>query len=249
VDREDGFHTNMRAAHVARVGSMSFQAMLWVFERSRSRGLDKLVLLSLAHRHNPERGGCWPSRSTIAADCGVHDSTVKRCLRNLESLGEVSTQDRPREFGRHDSNFYRLPLVDKWLAEGRSQHPRGAYSTSPRVSDSTKEGCSQHPESVIEPVKSKNLRPLSRPSSISCGKDRGARPFTPQRRRYAVVGRLADQASAILAEMPDCLLGDLAEQLKQWAARSDEPYFDALAGAATPIEQAITIAIERRKTS
>jgi hypothetical protein len=229
---------------------MSVQAMVWVFEFSKSKGLDKLVLLSLANRHNLERRGCWPSRSTIAVDCGVHDATVKRSLGNLENLGEVSIEERPRESGPHRSNFYRLPLVEKWLAEGRSQHPRGADSTPPRGAYSAKEGCSQHPEPVIEPVRNKNLRPLARPSSVSCGNSGKAKPAMPQQRRYAIVRRLTEAACEILARNPSCELGDLAEELKRWAANNlDGPYFDALPGAATPIEQAITNAMERRKTA
>jgi hypothetical protein len=72
---------------------------------------------------------------------------------------------------------------------------------------------------------------------------------TPQQRRFAIVRRLANAASEILARTPNCEHGDLTEQLKQWAASNSVPYFDAWPGAATPIEQAITIATERRKTA
>jgi hypothetical protein len=71
----------------------------------------------------------------------------------------------------------------------------------------------------------------------------------PQQRRFAIIGRLTDAAVRILNRKPDCELGDLAEELKQWAANNGVPYFDAWPGAATPIQQAITIATERRKTS
>jgi hypothetical protein len=96
---------------------------------------------------------------------------------------------------------------------------------------------------------SKNLRPLSRPRSVSCGNYPRATAAAPQQRRFAIIRRLADAASQILHRTPNCELGDLAEQLKQWAASNSVPYFDAWPGAATPIEQAITIAIERRKTA
>jgi len=84
-------------------------------------------------------------------------------------------------------------------------------------------------------------------------KDRGRRKkraaATPQQRRFAIIGRLADRAVEILNRKPHCELGDLAEELKQWAAQNGVPYFDAWPGAATPIQQAITIATERRKTA
>lgn len=231
---------------------MSVQAMVWVFEFSKSKGLDKLVLLSLANRHNLEKGACWPSRSKLAADCGVHDTTVKRCLRNLVALREVTIEERPDENGRHESNFYRLPPVEKWLTEGRSQLPRGAHSSPPWGAHSTGGGCSQLPEPVIEPVKNQiqNLRPLTRSSSTPpCGKVEREKTATAQQRRYAIIRRLTDAAERILARKPACSDGDLAEELKRWAAKEDVPYFDAWPGAATPIEQAITNARQRRKTA
>jgi hypothetical protein len=80
-------------------------------------------------------------------------------------------------------------------------------------------------------------------------KTKNRQGVTPQQRRFAIVGRLADAAAEILNGKPDCELGDLAEELKQWAAGNGIPYFDAWHGAATPVQQAITIAIERRKTA
>lgn len=70
-----------------------------------------------------------------------------------------------------------------------------------------------------------------------------------QRVRYAQIGRIADRATELLRAEPRKPLGDLAEELKQWAAKKGIPYFDACAGAASPIQQAITIAIERRRTA
>lgn len=67
--------------------------------------------------------------------------------------------------------------------------------------------------------------------------------------RYAQIGRLANRATELLRAEPHKSLGDLGEELKQWAAKKGVPYFDACRGAATPIQQAITIAIERRKTA
>jgi Helix-turn-helix domain len=72
---------------------------------------------------------------------------------------------------------------------------------------------------------------------------------TNPRVRYAQIGQLSDRAAELLRAEPQISLGDLAEELKQWAANNGFTYFDASADAATPIQQAITIAIERRKTA
>jgi hypothetical protein len=94
---------------------------------------------------------------------------------------------------------------------------------------------------------SKNLRPLPRPNSSTCGNVRPKTTATPQQRRFAIVGRLTKAAGEILERNPDCQVGDLAELLKQWAADNDLVYFDAWRGSSTPIQKAIDIALERRK--
>ncbi|MGB2643439.1 MAG: hypothetical protein WBF09_08915 [Candidatus Acidiferrum sp.] len=65
--------------------------------------------------------------------------------------------------------------------------------------------------------------------------------------RYVQIGRIADRATELLRTEPNKSLGDLGEELKQFAADNRIPYFDAWPGAASPIQQAITIAVERRK--
>jgi len=68
---------------------------------------------------------------------------------------------------------------------------------------------------------------------------------TSQQTRYTIISRLADRAVKLMKDDPRISPGDLAENLKTWAAQERIPYFDAWPGAASPIEQAITIAIER----
>jgi hypothetical protein len=109
-------------------------------------------------------------------------------------------------------------------------------------------GTSLAPEPKRTEPKDKNLRPLTRPSRTTvCGNLRTESTATPQQRRFAVIGRLAVAAAGILDKKPDCSLGDLAEGVKQWAANQGLPYFDAWPGAATPVQAAITIAIQRRE--
>jgi hypothetical protein len=123
-------------------------------------------------------------------------------------------------------------------------------------------------EDPLERPVSQNLRPLTRPNpTAACGnlgpddseesqkpwlrkgKDQKKTAATPQQCRYANVDRLAKAAAEILHRKPDIPDGDLAEELKEWGAKEGVPYFDAWPGAATPIQQAITIARERRKTA
>lgn len=98
-------------------------------------------------------------------------------------------------------------------------------------------------ESTTESTQKKNLRrQTTPPSSPSNGK---LKTQTSQQKRFACIGKLASAAMMIRQTNPDYSDGDLVEALKAWAARHDIPYFDAWPSAATPIEQAITIANQR----
>jgi hypothetical protein len=103
---------------------------------------------------------------------------------------------------------------------------------------------------LTDQIQNQNLRPLTRPNSAApCGKPKNKKPITAQQRRFAIIRRLAEAASEILERNPSISYPDLAESLKEWAASRGIPYFDAWPGAATPIQQAIEIAIEKRKTA
>jgi len=132
---------------------------------------------------------------------------------------------------------------------GRKQDGKPTGRGNLPANPSNCSGKSFAPEPKRTESKEINLRPLTRPSSVSCGKSANAKPSTPQQRRFAIIRSLTNAASAILAQKPNCQIGDLTEELKQWAAANGVPYFDAWPGAATPIEQAITNAIERRKSA
>ena len=71
---------------------MSVKALSWAFNESSAVGADRLVLLALADTMNDE-GECWPSVKWLARKAKVSESTARRCLRNLEDLGEIITVD------------------------------------------------------------------------------------------------------------------------------------------------------------
>ena len=83
---------------------MSRQATDWAW-LTKLRGLEKLVLLALAHRANAE-GVCWPSVGRIADDCGLSVRTVAGALNALVSGGLVTRE--ASKGGRARTNFFRL---------------------------------------------------------------------------------------------------------------------------------------------
>ncbi len=69
---------------------MSVKALSWAFNESQAKGADRLVLLALADTMNDE-GECWPGVKWVADKAKVSESTARRCLRNLEDMGEIIT--------------------------------------------------------------------------------------------------------------------------------------------------------------
>lgn len=99
---------------------MSWQAVTWVLERSNSMLGSRLVLLSIASHANREGRRAWPSLQTLALESRLSRSQVIRCVRALETSGELVVH---RDVGRTRTNSYSLPLVADWLGNGRRMEP------------------------------------------------------------------------------------------------------------------------------
>lgn len=81
--------------------------MSWVWKNSRSRGIQRLVLLSIADQAN-DAGEAWPSVASIAARCQISERSVQRNIRYLADLEELAVEPRERENGGCSSNLYRV---------------------------------------------------------------------------------------------------------------------------------------------
>jgi len=243
---------------------MSVQAMSWVIEKSLQKGSNLLVLLMIANHADTSGRNAYPGVATVAAETRLTERAVRYILPKLEVSGELVIERDAGPFGTH---LYTLPGVvrDGFNLRGLPENFAGRNPNAKPVPTgnlpakfapgcgnlpancSNSSGKSFAPEPKRTETKTKNLRPLSRPNSSSCGNSAKAGAALPQQRRFAIVKRLTDAAREILDRKPDCSIGDLAEELKTWAARNNVPYFDAWPGAATPISQAITNAIEQRR--
>ena len=79
----------------------------------RQKGLKpstKIVLYWLADHHNETTGECFPSYSTLEAECEMHRATVMRHIDELVKLGLIERIKRTRANGSQTSNGYRLSL-------------------------------------------------------------------------------------------------------------------------------------------
>jgi hypothetical protein len=87
---------------------MSVAAMNWVW-RQQLAPTPKLVLMSLGDAAD-DRGVCWPSVSTVASKCCISTRTVRRIMRELETMGKIRRDPRFRKDGSQSSNCYLLAL-------------------------------------------------------------------------------------------------------------------------------------------
>lgn len=65
------------------------------------------VYIYLADRANKD-GICWPSIPTISKDLKLSESTVRRALNDLRTVGAVKTRQRYRENGGYSSLLFAL---------------------------------------------------------------------------------------------------------------------------------------------
>ena len=90
---------------------MSVRIMSEVFERSKTQGNARLVLLSLADSCNDD-ASCWPSIRKIAEKANICEPITKKYLNALIEIGVVTRDEREDQFGRQTSNLYTI-IVDK----------------------------------------------------------------------------------------------------------------------------------------
>ncbi|MEA9906096.1 helix-turn-helix domain-containing protein [Xanthomonas campestris pv. raphani] len=72
---------------------MSFQALTWAVQQQLPVQ-QKMVLLMLANRTNPDHGRCDPTHQKLATDCGMSPESVKRSIRALAERGLLTIRRR-----------------------------------------------------------------------------------------------------------------------------------------------------------
>lgn len=95
--------------------------MRWVYAQ-RAPALAKAVLVNLAWHAN-DQGIAWPSQTTMAKECDMSVSAVKRHLHTLEGLGLIGREVRVREHRVNDANRYQLATPTRSLLNGYPSNP------------------------------------------------------------------------------------------------------------------------------
>lgn len=124
---------------------MSIHFMSAAFKTEVGNSGMKLVLLKLADSAN-DRGECWPSYQHIADQCELGRSTVKRYIKQLQSMGIVGIESR--NDGK-SSNMYHLHL-NPVRSEPGPLRTRSTQSTT-RSAPDPEPGPLRTPEPSLEP--------------------------------------------------------------------------------------------------
>ena len=113
--------------------------MNWAWKQRKLTVHEKMVLLALANRHNPDYG-CFPSISKIVEDVEFSKSTVIRSIKNLQVKGYLSVEAAKRENGSQTSNRYFLSF---------EVEPQCQPDTPPSVSETLPPVSERHPHKQV----------------------------------------------------------------------------------------------------
>lgn len=112
---------------------ISVKAVSWVFEQSKTKGLDRFVLLAIA-THANEDGVAWPSLDTLQRLTGISRPTLLRAIKRLEEANGIVV-DRGGS-GPGDTNRYMFTELLEQLRRVKSLkkgNAKGKDSTLKRV--------------------------------------------------------------------------------------------------------------------
>lgn len=164
--------------------------MTWVWDFSKAKGNDRLVLLAIADAADHDGSNAWPSVATLARKCGISESTVHRCIGRLIELGELAVdrqQGGPARMRRAARpNAYTVLMRQP----GVSGYPQGAVDNSEGCQSDRGVGCQSDTGGVSicdpAPCQSDTQPVLTRPRTA-----RGSRaPGRRARARGEVAGQL-----------------------------------------------------------
>ncbi|MGJ5751553.1 hypothetical protein FB563_4104 [Streptomyces puniciscabiei] len=94
---------------------MSVDAREWGWEHSSSRGVARLVLLSIADRVPDEQCVAWASLTSLIERTNASRTAVRTALVALAESGELELLDHLE--GPQRTTVYRLPRAAAWLAK------------------------------------------------------------------------------------------------------------------------------------
>lgn len=130
---------------------MSVKVMTWVWDHSRSKKTERLVLLAIADCASDDGSNAYPSMAEIRRKTGLSERAAQSAIKNLVSFGELFVG---RNAGPRGCNRYRVIMVTPAdPAPPQNQHPpqetTPAESAPPQTVRSTP--ADPAPGTVLEP--------------------------------------------------------------------------------------------------
>lgn len=91
---------------------MSLQVEQHVLRHSKAKGVQRFILMILAHHANKEDGIAWPSIRLLAKESGMSERYVSGCLKALEDSGEIIRDigGKKNTKGGWASNIYQIVM-------------------------------------------------------------------------------------------------------------------------------------------
>jgi len=90
---------------------VSMKALEFVWEHSKQKGSELVVMLALADMAN-DNGQCYPGKSYLADKCRMTPRNLNYVLNKLVEAGEIRVIHRKREANDNQSNIYRIIGLD-----------------------------------------------------------------------------------------------------------------------------------------
>ncbi len=97
---DDGVYISQRSIWVQEDLSI-YEKMIWMCLEKFANGKDS----------------AWPSQNTLAKECSISKSQVKRTINSLIGKGLLEKEIRKDEKGNHQTNLYTLYLPSKRKTE------------------------------------------------------------------------------------------------------------------------------------
>ncbi|PSL02871.1 helix-turn-helix protein [Haloactinopolyspora alba] len=99
---------------------MSVNVMSWVWSHSRSRKLDRLVLLAIADCASKDGSNAWPSIAELIEKTGMSERAIHGAIQRLVDDGELVREFRA---ARRQRNSYRVVMDTAESAVLRTANP------------------------------------------------------------------------------------------------------------------------------
>lgn len=142
---------------------MSLKAMLWAKDQRGLKPAQKLALICLADRHNPDHVGAWPCQQTLAQEVECSRSQLNVHLKALEEAGLLRREQRVNPTNRRQqSTVYILAFEDAFAQCSAEPSPEIGHGA---VSDFEGEPCPENGASRVRNPDTNLIRePIKEPS-------------------------------------------------------------------------------------